>query len=119
MKIVSGRSENLHTQRAKLINEKLYDSVYLASFGRKVIKLRFDLFDASLVRRLAQQTILTYFSSTQLEFGSSHEKFGVWTRPNSAYIRILKSDPELACSRAMRQEGILLFNSCMSPAISR
>ena len=32
--------------------KKLYDDVYLASFGRKVIKLRFDLFDASLVRRL-------------------------------------------------------------------
>ena len=32
--------------------KKLYDNVYLASFGRKVIKLRFDLLDASLVRRL-------------------------------------------------------------------
>ena len=46
--------------------KELYDNVYLASFGRKVIKLRFDLFDASLVRRLAQPTILTYFSSTQI-----------------------------------------------------
>ena len=41
--------------------KKMYDNVYLASFGTKVIKLRFDQFDASLVRRLAQQTILTFF----------------------------------------------------------
>ena len=46
--------------------KKLCDNVYLASLGRKVIKLRFDLFDASLVRRSAQKTILTYFSSTQI-----------------------------------------------------
>ena len=46
--------------------KKLYDNVYLASFGRKVIKLRFDQFDASLVRHLAQQAILAYFSSTQI-----------------------------------------------------
>ena len=38
----------------------------LASCGRKVIKLRFGLFDASLVRLSAQQTILTYFGSTQI-----------------------------------------------------
>ena len=50
--------------------KKLYDNVYLASFGRKVIKLRFDLFDASLVLRLAQQTILTYFSSIQIRVWS-------------------------------------------------
>ena len=68
VKIISGRSVDLHMERAELVNERvfLYDNVYLASFGRKDIKLRFDLFDASLVRRLAQQTILTYFSSTQI-----------------------------------------------------
>ena len=96
--------------------KKLYDNVYLASFGRKVIKLRFDLFDASLVRRSAQQTILTYFSSTKLEFGSSHEKLDVWTTPYSAHIRILRCDQELVCSRGTCiRGGILLFNSCMSP----
>ena len=31
--------------------------------------------------------------------GSTHVKLDVWTRPNSAYIRILMSDRELACSR--------------------
>ena len=58
VKIISGRSVDLHMERAELVNERvfLYDNVYLASFGRKDIKLRFDLFDASL----------TYFSSTQI-----------------------------------------------------
>ena len=79
--------------------KKLYDNVYSASFGRKVMKLRFDMFDASLVRRSAQQTILSYLARPKLEFGSSREMLDVWTRPNSAYIRILMSDQELACSR--------------------
>ena len=61
------------------------------------MKLRFDLFDAPLVRRLTQQTILTYFGSTQI--GSSREMLDVWARPNSAYISILMSDQELVCSR--------------------
>ena len=41
--------------------KKLYDNVYLASFGRKVIKLRFDQFDASLVRRLVPADDLNLF----------------------------------------------------------
>ena len=101
--------------------KKLYDIEYLASFGRKVIKLRFDLFDASLVRRAAQQTILIelILARPKVEFGSSHEKLDVWTRPNSAYLRILMSDQELACSRGTFVRGrILLFNSCMSPDFS-
>ena len=73
--------------------KKLHDNVYLASCERKVIKLRFDLFDASLVRRLAQQTILTYFSSTQIR-----DWFVVLTRTNSGYIRIFRSDEALVCS---------------------
>ena len=86
--------------------KKLYDHVYLAPFGRKVIKLRFDLFDASLVRRSPQQTILTYFSSTKIRVSlASHEKLDFWTRPNSAYIRILMSDQELTCSRGICVRG--------------
>ena len=92
--------------------KKLYDNVYLASFGRKVIKLRFDLFDASLVRRSAQQTILTILARPKLEFGLSHEKLDIGSRPNSAYIRILRSDQELACSRGTCVRGGF---SCSSP----
>ena len=55
----------------KLINLNLYDIVYLASFGRKVSKVALwsdsvDWFDASQVRCLTQQTILTQFRSTQI-----------------------------------------------------
>ena len=42
VKIVSGRSVDLYFQRAKPITEKVvYDDVYLASFGRKVITALF------------------------------------------------------------------------------
>ena len=55
----------------------------------------------------------------KLKFGSSHEKFDVWPRPNPDYIRFLGSDRELVCSRGAWLRGgggkLFLFNSCMSP----
>ena len=55
----------------KIINLNLYNIVYLASFGRKVSKVALwsdsvNWFDASQVRCLTQQTILTQFRSTQI-----------------------------------------------------
>ena len=83
------------------LGEKLLNCVLISSTRPQ--------FDVWLSRR--SQLIL---ARPKLEFGSSHEQLNVLTRSNSAYICILRSDQELACSRGtcVRRR---FSSSCMSP----
>ena len=83
MKIVSGTNVYLYMRRTKLINKDLCDNLYL---GRKFIKNCFLVWFSWSVGRILSSTSDLNLSRPKLEFGSSYEKFDVWSRPSSDSI---------------------------------
>ena len=70
----------------------MYDTVYLATFGRKFIT---DLI------QLIGSTRPKYLGRPKLEFGSSCEKFDVWPRPKPHFESEILRNAEMAYSNSI------------------